>query len=283
MLDVSLQTGERMIGLYNGSSLGKTKKEKGFVVMYHELRSFLKDFSPTEWMVLSCLALHSDSDGFSCPSIATIAAETGLSERTVIQATKSLSTPATRGYTVLRVEERHCKTGRRTSNGYVILPDGFSKGAENITMEGAENNTGEGAENNTIITLKNIHIEVDTPIVPKKGTKRDSIKMPVDDDPAKALFLAYRSVVFTDVLIQNQFLLGEWRNAHHVLRSMQAAKITPEQVEFATRNLVTKWGGRKDMVTINALWKHWSTAMSADKKENWVVNVQNQVDRLWND
>jgi hypothetical protein len=272
-----------MIGLYNGSSLGKTKKEKGFVVMYHELRSFLKDFSPTEWMVLSCLALHSDSEGFSCPSIATIATETGLSERTVIQATKSLSLGESRGYTVLRVEERHCKTGRRTSNGYVILPEGFSRGAENSTVEGAENNTGEGAENNTIITLKNIHIEVDTPIVPKKGTKRDSIKMPVDDDPAKALFLAYRSVVFTDVLIQNQFLLGEWRNAHHVLRSMQSAKITPEQVEFATRNLVTKWGGRKDMVTINALWKHWSTAMSTDKKENWVVNVQNQVDRLWND
>jgi hypothetical protein len=165
----------------------------------------------------------------------------------------------------------------------VILPEGFSRGAENSTVEGAGNNTGEGAENNTIITLKNIHIEVDTPIVPKKGTKRDSIKMPVDDDPAKALFLAYRSVVFTDVLIQNQFLLGEWRNAHHVLRSMQAAKITPEQVEFATRNLVTKWGGRKDMVTMNALWKHWSTAMTTDKKEDWVANVQNQVDRLWND
>jgi hypothetical protein len=272
-----------MIGLYNGSSIGKTKKEKGFVVMYHELRSFLKDFSPTEWMVLSCLALHSDSEGFSCPSIATIAAETGLSERTVVQATKSLSLGESRGYTVLRVEERHCKTGRRTSNGYVILPEGFLRGAENSTVEGAENNTGEGAENNTVITLKNIHIEVDTPIVPKKGTKRDSIKMPVDDDPAKALFLAYRSVVFTDVLIQNQFLLGEWRNAHHVLRSMQAAKITPEQVEFATRNLVTKWGGRKDMVTMNALWKHWSTAMTSEVKQNLVQNVMSQADRLWQD
>lgn len=272
-----------MIGVYNGSALGKKKTEKGFVVMYHELRYFLKDFSPTEWMVLSCLALHSDGDGFSCPSIATISQETGLSERTVIQATKSLSTGESRGYTVLRVEERYCKTGRRTSNGYVILPDGFSRGAENDTVEGAKNNTGEGAENDTIITLKNIHIEVNTPIVPKKGTKRDSIKMPTDDDPAKALYLAYRSVVFTDILMVTAFMLGEWRGAHHVLRSMQAAGVTPEQVERATRNLVNKWGGRRDMVTINALWKHWSTAMTSEAKQDWVSTVQNQVDRVWND
>jgi hypothetical protein len=272
-----------MIGVYNGSSLGKKKTEKGFVVMYHELRSFLKDFSPTEWMVLSCLALHSDGDGFSCPSIATISQETGLSERTVIQATKSLSTGESRGYTVLRVEERYCKTGRRTSNGYVILPDGFSRGAENDTVEGAENNTGEGAENDTIITLKNIHIEVNTPIVPKKVTKRDSIKMPTDDDPAKALYLAYRSVVFTDILMATAFMLGEWRGAHHVLRSMQAAGVTPEQVERATRNLVAKWGGRRDMVTINALWKHWSTAMTSEVKQNLVQSVISQADRLWQD
>lgn len=276
-----------MIGLYNGSSLGKSKKEKGFVVMYHELRSFLKDFTPTEWMVLSCLALHSDSDGFSCPSIATIAEETGLSERTVVQATKSLSTPTTRGYTVLRIEERYCKTGRRTSNGYVILPDGFSKdqveGAENNTGEGAENSTGEGAENNTIITLKNIQKEVNTPIVPKKGTKRDSIKMPVDDDPAKALYLAYRRVVFTDPLFHTAFMLGEWRNSHHVLRSMQAAGVTPEQVEHATRNLVNKWGGRRDMVTINALWKHWSTAMSVQEQQTIIEKALTQADRLWRD
>jgi hypothetical protein len=140
-------------------------------------------------------------------------------------------------------------------------------GAESTPGEGAENNTGEGAENNTLITLKNIHKEVNTPIVPTKGTKRDSIKMPVDDDPARALFLAYRRVVFTDPLFHTVFMLGEWRGAHHVLRSMQAAGVTPEQVEHAARNLIEKWGGRKDMVTINALWKHWSTAMAVNAME----------------
>ena len=260
-----------MIGLFSGHYVTKQQRARtGFVVLHHELRSRLKDFTPTEWMVLTCLALHADSEGFSCPSVAQIANETGLGERTVINATKSLSAGEFRGYTVLRVDNRHSKTGRQTSNGYSILPDGFNTevgmGAKSAPGEGAENNTGEGAENNTLITLKNIHKEVNTPIVPKKGTKRDSIKMPVDDDPAKALYLAYRSVIFTDALMQTAFLLGEWRNAHYVLRSMQAASITPEQVAFATRNLVEKWGGRRDMVTINALWKHWSMAMASESE-----------------
>lgn len=261
-----------MIGLFSGHYATKQHRSRtGFVVLHHELRSRLKDFSPTEWMVLTCLALHADSEGFSCPSVAQIATETGLSERTVINATKSLSSGEIRGYTVLRVDNRHSKTGRQTSNGYAILPDGFNSsantGADFAPGEGAENNTGEGAENNTLITLKNIQKEVNTPIVPKKGTKRESIKWPTDDDPAKALYLAYRSVVFTDPMLQTHFMLGEWRGAHHVLRSMQAAGVTPEQVEHATRNLVEKWGGRRDMVTINALWKHWSTAMAVNTVE----------------
>lgn len=276
-----------MIGMFTGASVGKRRLQKGFVVLHHELLTYLKDFTGSEWLVLTCLSLHADETGYSYPSISLICEETGLSERIVQQSIKSLSAVTEkRQYIVLRVQERHATSGRRQSNGYSILPDGFGgdgEGAENDTVEGAKSDTGEGAKNVPPITLKNIQKEEDTPIVPKKGTKRESIKMPVDDDPAKALYLAYRSVVFTDRLMATAFMLGEWRGAHHVLRSMQTSGVTPEQVEYATRNLVTKWGGRRDMVTINALWKHWTTAVTTEVKPTLIENAISQVDRLWQD
>jgi hypothetical protein len=276
-----------MIGMFTGASIGKRRIQKGFVVLHHELLSFLKDFTGSEWLVLTCLSLHADETGYSYPSISLMCEETGLSERIVQQSIKSLSAVTEkRQYVVLQVQERHATSGRRQSNGYSILPDGFDgggEGAKSDTGEGAKSDTGEGAKNVPPITLKNIHKEEDTPIVPKRGTKRESIKMPVEDDPAKALYLAYRSVVFTDTLIRTAFLLGEWRGAHHVLRSMQAAGVTPAQVEYATHNLVTKWGGRRELVTINALWKHWSTAITNEVKLTLVDKAIDQADRLWKD
>lgn len=272
-----------MIGIMSGSTMGSRKKYTGFVMLSHELRSRLKDFTPSEWMVLTCIALHADQNGLCCPSVSLIAQETGMSERLVQQAIKSLSTGEIRGYTVLSCRARHTASGRQTSNIYELLPTGFGEGAESAPGEGAKIDRGEGAEIDPLITLKNIQKEEYTPIVPKRGTKRNSIKMPVDDDPAKALFLAYRREVFTDPLFHTAFMLGEWRNSHHVLRSMQAANITPEQVEHATRNLVAKWGGRRDMVTINALWKHWSTATEVQVKQNTLESAMTQADRLWRD
>lgn len=272
-----------MIGMFKGSHVTQQRINKGFVVLHHELLPFLKTFTGSEWLVLTALALRADETGYSYPSVSLLCDDTGLSERIVRQAIKTLSMVTTaRPMAVLKVEERHVESGRRTTNGYVILPDGFVEGAKSDRVEGAKSAGEEGAKSAGVITLKNIQKEEYTPIVPKKGTKRDSIKMPVDDDPAKALYLAYRSVIFTDKLIQTAFLLGEWRNAHHVLRSMQAANITPEQVAIATRNLVTKWGN-KDMVTINALWKHWSTAISGDINGNIVTNALSMVDKLWGD
>jgi len=272
-----------MIGMFKGSHASMQRTNRGFVVLHHELLPFLKDFTGSEWLVLTCFALRADETGYSYPSISSVCADTGLSERIVRQAVRSLSTVTTeRPYAVLRVEERHVESGRRTTNGYIIMPDGFGVGAKSDRGEGAKSAGEEGAKNAGVITLKNIQKEEDTPIVPKKGTKRDSIKMPVDDDPAKALYLAYREVVFTDTMLATHFMLGEWRGAHHVLRSMQAAGVTPEQVSTATSNLLRKWGGRKDMVTINALWKHWSTAIN-NEKTDLVSTTISQVDRIWQD
>ena len=55
------------------------------------------------------------------------------------------------------------------------------------------------------------------------------------------------------------YTLAEWKKAHHVLRQMVHRGITPEQVRQASRNLAGKWKER-EMVTINALWSHWTAA-----------------------
>jgi hypothetical protein len=260
-----------MIGIFKGSHVNLQRSNRGFVVLHHELLPFLKQFTGSEWLVLTCLALRADETGYSFPSVSLICDDTGLSERIVRQAIKTLSTATVeRPKAVLSVEERHVESGRRTTNGYVILPDGFGEGAKTAREE--------GAKNAGVITLKNIHKEVDTPIVPTKGTKRDSIKMPVDDDPSKALFIAYRSVIHP--AHATAFLLGEWRGAHHVLRSMQGAGITPEQVTFATQNLLKKWG-KPNLVTINSLWKHWTTAITDDVQQNTISNAVSMVDKLW--
>ena len=102
--------------------------------------------------------------------------------------------------------------------------------------------------------------------------------MPVDDDPSKALFIAYRSVMHP--AHASAFLLGEWRGAHHVLRSMQGAGITPDQVRFATQNLLKKWG-KPNLVTINSLWKHWTTAITDDVQQNTISKAVSMVDELW--
>lgn len=273
-----------MIGMFKGSQASMQRQNKGFVVLHHELLPLLKAFSGSEWLVLTCFALRADATGYSYPSISSVCEDTGLSERIVRQVVKALSTVTTeRPYAVLRVEERHTESGRRSTNGYVILPDGFGEGAKIDRVEGAESAGEEGAKIDRVITLKNIKKEEDTPIVPKKGTKRDSVKMPVIDDPARLLYLAYRSVIFSDSHhLVDAFMLGEWRGAHHILRSMQGANVTPHQVTMATQNLLRSWGNEKSMVTLNALWKHWSIALSNDKPDL-VTKTISQVERIWQD
>ena len=245
-----------MIGLFQGSLINKKRLNKGFVVLHHELLTCLKDFTPSEWMVLTCLSLHADATGFSCPSISRIAEETGMSSRLVSQCIKSLSTVTTRAYTVLRVDTRHVTSGRQTSNGYVILPEGFTAATEG---EGAEIDRGEGAEIDTPITLKNIHKEeYIPPIVPQRGTRKKTIKSPNLDDPARELFIAYREV-FMESAKAELFSLGEWQGAHIALRQMVHHGVSNTEVAARARCLIGKWQ-KPHMVTLHALWKHWGTA-----------------------
>jgi hypothetical protein len=226
-------------------------------------------------MVLTCLSLHADSTGFSCPSISRIADETGMSSRLVSQCIKSLSTVTTRTYTVLRVDTRHTDSGRQTSNGYVILPDGF---ASTIGGEGAEIDRGEGAEIDTPITLKNIHKEeYIPPVVPQRGTRKKTIKLPNLDDPARELFIAYREV-FMDTAKAELFTLGEWQGVHSALRQMVHHGVSEAEVAARARCLIGKWQ-KPHMVTLHALWKHWATADSSSA--SFGTTFLNQADRVF--
>jgi hypothetical protein len=146
---------------------------------------------------------------------------------------------------VLSVEERHVESGRRTTNGYVILPDGFGEGAKSAGEE--------GAKSAGVITLKNIHKEVDTPIVPKR-TKRD-VQLPKDDDPALLLFMSFRRARGWS----NEFSAGEWQGVHLLLREMVRADVTADDVYQRTCNLLGQWK-TESMVTLRAVWKHWTSA-----------------------
>lgn len=279
-----------MIGMFKGTVAGQSPKGTGFVVLHRELRSFLGRFNGSEWLVLTSLLLDADENGTCCPSVARITGITGLSEKSVRTALKSLCEVNLRGFPVLRAERRVSKSGRRTSNLYRIMPDGFPVLGEDEQVgepdctsgnfyqtDDEEISTGEGLAVNfgEYTPLKYSNTEnTNPPIVPpspvnftggeeekpkRQSRKRDSIKMPSDTDPARELFVAFREALYGDEFAE-AFALGEWQGAHHVLRAMQGAKVTPEQVRFGVRTLLTKWGGNTSMVTMNALWKHWTAS-----------------------
>lgn len=282
-----------MIGMFKGTVAGRSPKGTGFVVLHRELRSFLARFNGSEWLVLTSLLLDADENGTCCPSVARIAGVTGLSDKSVRTALKSLCTVEIRGFAILRAEPRYSKAGRKTSNLYRLMPDGFPVLDESETIGEPDCTSGkfyreeesETEEDDSLAVnfggytpLKYKNTEnTNPPIVPpspvkitaepeekpkRQSRKRDSVKMPKDDDPARALFIAYREAVY-GIEFAEAFTLGEWQGAHHVLRAMQGAKVTPEQVRHGVATLMSKWNGNASMVTINALWKHWTASQTA--------------------
>jgi len=280
-----------VIGMFRGTVTGRSHQNTGFVVLYRELRSHLRHFNGSEWLVLTALVLDADENGFCCPSVARIAGVTGLCEKSVRSAINGLCTVNLRGFPVLQVEKRHDRKRRATSNAYRILPEGFpdiEPGSEvpepdwSACDEPEDGNFYQDEESvpvnfGGVTSLKYKDNSIDTvpPIVPpdpvnftepdtakpkRQSRKRDSVKMPSETDPARGLFVAYRQVLYGPA-VADAFTLGEWRGAHHVLRSMQASGVTPDQVENGTRFLARKWRD-KNMVTINALWKHWTASQA---------------------
>jgi hypothetical protein len=61
-----------------------------------------------------------------------------------------------------------------------------------------------------------------------------------------------------------EFSQGEWQGVHLVLREMIRAGVTADDVGIRTRNLLRQWK-QSNMVTVRALWKHWSAAASDNR------------------
>ena len=247
-----------MIGVFSGRSYGSRVENVTFIRLETELVENLHLFQPSDWMVMTCLMMHIGSTNVCWPSLAKLARQTGLSEQTVKTAIKRLCTVTVGSQRVLAVSERRAENGRQTSNLYIVMPtqeqiDDFEKQREGTNFISLE-----GTDFIPPITLNQIKKEVITPIVPKKA--KPQVGLPKDDDPALILYQAYREALSYPL----EFSVGEWQGVHLVLREMIRSGVTADEVGVRTRNLLRQWK-QSTMVTVRALWKHWSAAASENR------------------
>jgi hypothetical protein len=250
-----------MISIFNGATRGLASAHEAstYVQVHHSILKHMKEFTASEWMVFTALALHMDTNGFCFPSLDGISRMTGLSESTVRRCLQSLQEVKLEGRRVLAVRTRFQENGRQTSNGYVLFPDcqeGGMEGVKNDTGEGVNFGSGEGVKNDTPINNKKKEQESD---LTTKVKGKTSVKLPALDDPGRLLYEAYRSVAYPE-LMPSDFNLAEWLGVRHIVYQMNHKGIDVRTVEMATNMLIRKWGGNRDRVTLHALWKHWSTA-----------------------
>jgi len=236
-----------MIDVFNGRRRGVYGQSSlSYVQLSHHMRSHLYLFTPSSWMVLTCLMLHANEQGECWPGIASISKETGLTTTTVQSALKYLCDVKIQGYDVLSCSSRYTQTGRQTSNVYTIFPD--REGEIFIPLEGSKKQPPHYIEEDT---------ERSTPLSPPKKARKQT-QLPNDDDPAKWLYTAYRQSLGMDP----EFTVGEWQGVHICLRQMCHHGVTVEDIAMRAKALVKKWG-KPHMVTVHALWKHWGSAVPA--------------------
>ena len=247
-----------MISIFNGSTRGfDTAESTTFVQVHHRILHHLKAFTASEWMVFTALALHMDANGFCFPSIDGISSMTGLSESTVRRCLHSLREVKINGRFVLAVRDRYDHNGRQTSNGYFLFPDS-AEGVKTDRVEGVTSDREEGVKTDTPM---NKNQKDPYPQGTKLGRPRrqTSLRLPDSHDPGRLIYEAYRGVSYPE-LEPSDFNIAEWAGARHIVYQMHHKGITPSDVETAATNLIRKWGNNRDMVTIHALWKHWSVA-----------------------
>lgn len=248
-----------MISIFNGAVRGVSQAHEAstFVQVHHSILKHMHGFTASEWMVFTALALHMDQNGYCFPSLDGISRSTGLSESTVRRCLQSLQKVELDGLRVLSVRVRHDANGRQTSNGYVLFPD-CEEGVKNDRGEGFKSDREEGVRNDTPINNKKKELEPEGN-KSRRSTPKSTVRLPEPDDPGRLLYEAYRSIAYPELEPSN-FNLAEWAGAKHIVYQMHHKKLQPMDIEMATANLIQKWGGKRDIVTIHALWKHWSTA-----------------------
>lgn len=239
-----------MVTIFNGRSrTASTSQDTSFIQVEHKMLKHLKAFSGNEWLVFTALALHIDNEGRCFPSMARIMHVTGLSAPTIRAAMRGLQSKEIEGSAVLTVNERFAEGNRQTSNEFILFP-GFG-GEKPLEGEGKDSCTGEGVK--TLDPFNKNQNEQDSSL--QKRTRGKISKMPKTDDPAYLLYMSFRRARGWD----DDFNLGEWQGVHLLLREMVRAGVTPDDLYYRTYNLMGQWK-TESMVTIRAVWKHWSTA-----------------------
>lgn len=232
-----------MITIFNGRSRSATSSsERTFVQVEHTILRHLHEFTASEWMVFCSLALHIDDTGYCFPSMSRIETVTGMSAPTIRSAMKGLTEKTIEGKPILIMRPRHTTEGRQTSNEFVLFPGEEGKDFDTLTPK-------------NLVPLKQEPNKLNS-LIKKKRTKTDVPDKGSDD---RNLYEAYRLFRFPDQPI-DMFTNAEWKDASLVVWQMLRQGVTAEALTRASENLASKWGNRKDMVTLRALWKHWSTA-----------------------
>jgi hypothetical protein len=236
-----------MIKIITGS---EWSNQEGSLVVQMTLSSAftsqLKQFTPTTWMVLTAIMFQVKQSNAVALSVREIREITGISETTIRDAIQTLCTVKIQDQRVLMKVTRKFDDGACNRNLYVIMPSqrdltyfvGTSNSDDHISLLSVSK-----AELSNYIP----------PIVPHKSKR--TVTMPKDDDPAAQMYRSYRQVMGFPI----EFSQGEWQGVHLVLREMIRAGVTTDEVERRTRNLLNQWE-KKQMVTVRALWKHWSSA-----------------------
>ena len=253
-----------MITIFNGRTRNlRTSEQSSFVQLEHRILQHMNKFTSSEWMVFCALSLHADQEGACFPSIPRLMKSTGLSAPTIRAAIAGLETKEIEGCNVISRRMRF-QDGRQTSNEYIILP-GY-QGESILEGEGKDSYRGEGKEICTPINKNQLEQEsinnitsVPEVVEPKAPTKkRSKVSLPKDDDPARELYIAFREWKYPS-LQASDFNVTEWKSVYFILYQMVNKGISGETLKNACQNLTNKWGNA-DMVTINSVWKHWSTA-----------------------
>ena len=253
-----------MITIFNGRTRSlRTSEHSSFVQLEHRILQHMNKFTSSEWMVFCAISLHADQEGVCFPSIPRLMKSTGLSAPTIRAAIAGLETKEIEGCKVVSRRMRF-QEGRQTSNEYIILP-GY-QGESILEGEGKDSCRGEGKEISTPINKNQLEQEsinyissVPEAVEPKAPTKkRKTTSLPKDDDPARELYIAFREWKYPS-LQASDFNITEWKSVYFILYQMVNKGISGETLVNACQNLTNKWGNA-DMVTINSVWKHWSTA-----------------------
>lgn len=114
-----------MISIFNGRSrgLGTGGKNDTFLQVNVEMRNYLHCFTPYEYIVFTCIALHTDENGIAWPSVDKMEKQTGLNRKTISACISKLCEIEIDGNRILvKRQERGTERGRFTSNSYLIFP-----------------------------------------------------------------------------------------------------------------------------------------------------------------